>query len=675
MLDWLARDAETGAILLDIRRIRDRRAFLSAARAAARTRPVVAIRAGGRLADRSGEADRALEAALRRAGILSVRRLDDFLAAAETLTRARPLRGERLAIVTNAIGPARLAADAAIEDGLTLATLSETSQAAIAASLPELKTTLDYSSIIYVGINVPIRLAEVSAMLAGVPEVDAVLAVHAPAGVDDRTAISGLVAASIAIRVPLLVAVIGETTAAAHRRLLAEAGVPVFATPEQAVHGFGYLVQDRRNRAAARELPSSRVLRRTPDAAAVRRVIEAARAVGRTALAQDETLAVIAAYFCPVMPTHQAASLDAAVEAAERIGYPVVLKPRRFSPEEGWQSGALVHGLQSADEVRVAARALLARDKSPSPMLLVQPEAGRARSLMISVHDDPMLGPVIGFGLGGLAATALNDVAVDLPPLNLTLARSLIARTRIARALNPQDGRPAEAIAEILVRVSQLIVDHPDILGLTINPLFFSEAGAVAADAWITLRPPGAPGSRLAIAPYPAELEERWTDLQGETLTIRPIRPEDAEQHGRFFARLAPEDVRFRFFSALRVLTPEMTARMTQVDYDREMAFIAVRDGSGETCGVARLLIEPGGTRAEFAVIVEPAVKGRGIAHHLMQRLLAWADARGVTEVVGQVLADNAPMLAFIRQLGFTIHRVPGEDGVVEAVRTLGGAA
>ncbi|HET9019269.1 MAG TPA: GNAT family N-acetyltransferase, partial [Acetobacteraceae bacterium] len=241
----------------------------------------------------------------------------------------------------------------------------------------------------------------------------------------------------------------------------------------------------------------------------------------------------------------------------------------------------------------------------------------------------------------------------------------------VARAPGcPVDGQVA--LADVLVRVSQLVVDFPEIDALSLDPLHAGAEGAVVERAVFRLRPAGAAPPVLAIAPYPAELT---TQAQGkdETFLIRPIRPEDATAHGEFFARLPAQDVRFRFFSALRELSPEQTARLTQVDYDREIAFIAVREATRETVGVARLVQDPSDNTAEFAIVVQPDVKGQGLATRLMECLFAWARTRGVAEIVGQVLADNAPMLGFVRHLGFTLKRAPDDETVVEARMPLGG--
>ena len=591
-LDWLSRDAGTGAILLDIRRLKDPRRFLSAARAAARLRPVVAIRAGGQLLDPSGTADAVMDAALHRSGVVTVHSLAELLAAAETLTRARTLRQEGLAIVTNAIGPAWLAADAALREGMTLATLAPETREVLRLALPTPLRSRVYRpdarasvDLVYAGVEDPVRLAEAASLLGGAAEVGCVLLVHAPTGPGDAAGMQAIAAAAKAMRVPLLVAALGETTGAAHRATLAEAGVPTFASPEQAVRGFRHLVQDRRGRAAARELPTSAVLEIAPDHAAVAAAFAAVRAAGRLELAGAQALSVLATYGIATGP-----------------------------------AGA---------------------------------HAGVAKPQRLLVDDDALFGPTLALGQG-------ESLAFDLPPLNLTLARALVARA----PGSPMEGQAA--LADVLVRVSQLVVDFPEIDALSLDPLHAGAGGAVVERAVFRLRPSGAVAPKLAIAPYPAELT---THVRGrtESYLIRPIRPEDATAHGEFFARLPAQDVRFRFFSALRELSPEQTARLTQVDYDREIAFIAVREATRETVGVARLVEDPADNSAEFAVVVQPDVKGQGLAARLMACLFAWARARGVVEVVGQVLADNAPMLGFVRHLGFTLKRAPDDETIVEA--------
>ena len=662
VLDWLSRDPGTGAILLEIKELRSRRAFLSAARAASRLRPVVALWPGMLHADPSGAADRAFEAALRRAGVLSVHSLDGLLAAAETLARAKPVCTEALSIVTNAISAGQLAADAVLRDGMQLA-----------------------GDIVHVAPDAPEHLAAYALTAAAQPNVGGVLVVHVPADSNADAVMTALTAYRTAMRVPLLVCAMGETTGAAHRHALAQAGVAVFATPEQAVHGFRHLVQDRRNRAAARELPTSAVLTVTSDRDTVRRLFARIRQADRLTAMQDEALDVLNAYGIPVVPNRVVASANDAVEAAELLGFPAVLKLRQSVRPDLRASGGLALDLHNAAEVAAAAERLSppsswpgSASPSTSPathrhpdsgtVLMVQRQATRWRELRIRVADDATFGPIISFGQGGTTADIVGDISADLPPLNLPLAHALIARSRAAATLGRfRDNPPANeaAVAEAIVRISQLIVHFPEIAELDLNPLIVDTDGVLAADAWLRLREPGDTGGGLAISPYPANLIEHWTLRDGERLIIRPVRPEDAEQHAAFFARLSPQDIRYRFFTAMRELSAEMTARLTQIDYDREMAFVAAREATGETVGVARLVSE-NEHEGEFAVIVQADMKGKGVASHLMRRLIEWARGRGMGAIVGQVLADNAPMLTFVRGLGFTVKRMVGEPDVMD---------
>jgi len=659
-LDWLSRDPGTGAILLDIRRLKNRRVFLSAARAAARLRPVVAIHAGGRLLDDgAGDAELAFEAALRRAGVLRVERLEDLLAAAETLSHARPLRTEALAIVTNAIGPGRMAADAVFRHGLGLATPAGANH-----------------GIVHVPQEQADQLVPTAAHVATAAGVGAVLVVHAPTSATDDPVTDALIETAPSFHAPLLVCAMGETTGARRRSALVRAGLTVFATPEQAVRGFDHLVQDCRNRAAARELPPSTVLSHVPDRASVRRIFAAARATGRLSLFQDEALDVLAAYSIPTVPTRTVARADDAPDAAGLLGFPIVAKLRQAVPPAARPPDALALDLHDAHAAAAAARLLIARQARPGELttrdadILIQRQVARAREFAVRVGDDATFGPVIAFGPGGTTGSALHDVAMDLPPLNLALARGLIARSRLGALLgqNLRDLPAAneDAVAAALVHISQLVVDFPEIGEIDISALFVDADGVLAADAWLRLRAADEPPGLLAIAPYPAELMEYRT-LGGEPYMVRPIRPEDAMAHGAFFSRLPPLDVRYRFFSSVRELSPEQLARLTQIDYDREMAFIAVREATSETVGVARLVRESDGRTGEFAVIVQPDAKGKGVASHLMQRLIDWAKRQGLSEVVGQVLAENHPMLGFVRSLGFTLRRLPEDPDVIEA--------
>ncbi|MEO3473873.1 GNAT family N-acetyltransferase [Roseomonas sp. CAU 1739] len=381
------------------------------------------------------------------------------------------------------------------------------------------------------------------------------------------------------------------------------------------------------------------------------------------------------------MPGRGVAGPEEAGDAAAMLGFPVVLKILSPDISRKTEVGGVALGLTSAAQVRAAAEAMAARVATLRPAarltgFLVQRQAGRAQELRLRLADDAMFGPWISFGRGGTAADIDPDDGFDLPPLNLPLAHSLIRQTRTARLLDGwRDHPPANipAIADALVRLSQIAVDFPEIEFCGINPLAADADGVLALDASLMLRPAGV-ASLLAIPPYPAELARVWRGKDGRSVLVRPIRPEDAAAHAEAFRRLTLEDVRYRFFSAMTELSAAQIARMTQIDYDREMAFVAVEhvDGAADlTVGVSRLIREPGGESGEFAVIVDPTWKGQGLARHLMERLFEWGRSVGMTEIVGQVLAENRPMLAFMRALGFGL-RVSAEDAdVMEARKVL----
>ncbi len=674
VLDYFSRDPSTTAIMMEVDRLRDPPQFFSAARAAARLRPVVAIAPGVRLPGGPQEARRnfpaALEAALSRAGVLLTFSVAEFIAAAETLTRVKPARGDALAIVTNSVAIGRLTADAATRAGLNLAELSPQTAQALALTLGSLPPP----GPIFSG-KTPIRLAEIAATLSTAPEVGGILVVHAPGGNEDDTAIEALIACAKTIKVPLLIAALGEAHGLEHRHRLSAARLACFDTPEAAIAGFRHLLRNRHNRAAARELPDSTVLRIAPDKAAVAMRIHAARADGHEVIVQDEALAIVAAYKIPVIASRHAMTPDEAAAAAAKLGFPAVVKLSHPDIPTNQFAGSVVLDLPDATAVHDAARAILLRlaqqgaDASQAGFV-VQQQAPRGTQLRIRVSDHPVLGPIIGFGPGGGDPDDVAGLAADLPPLNLTLAHALIRRAAVAPALAAHRGAPAadeDAIAATLVRVSQLIIDTPEILLLDLDPIFAHEHGAIAASARILLRPPGTARAALLISPYPSELSSRYT-AKGQTFVLRPIRPEDADAHTAMLARFSAEDMRYRFFSAMRTLPVEQVTRMTDVDYKREMAIIAVRETTQETIGVARLVCDDtDGKSAEFAVVVEPAAKGMGLGSELMRAIIAWGRTRGVVEITGQILADNAPMLAFIKHLGFTIGHIPGESDIVEA--------
>lgn len=672
VLDHLGRDPDTAAIMVEIDRLRDPRAFFSAARMAARLRPVVAIAPGLWLSDPSGGAYRATQAALGRIGVLLTASIGEFLAAAETLTRVKPVRHEGLAILTNSVSLGRLAADEAIRAGVRLATLSPESIQILSLATNQLPPA---TGPIFVGKPGKTTIADAAAMLSAAPEVGGILVVHAPTCTDDSIAIAALTACAKTVKVPLLIAAMGEETGLDHRHALSGAGLACFDSPEAAIAGFRHLLENRRNRAQARELPASVVLDVHPNRQSAIGRMSAARAEGLTQLVQDEALAVLAAYHIPVLESRHAASPEQAASVASSLGFPVVLKLSHPDVPTNQLAGSVVLNVKDAASVLTSACTMLEllAQSGANPAkagFVVQVQAMQGVILRVRVTDNPVLGPVIGFGGGGGDPDDVSHLAIGLPPLNLELAYGLIHRSEMApklRAIRGQDAIDEDALAAMLVRASQMVIDLPEILTLDIDPIFATDKGAVVASARILLRPEGQERPPLVISPYPSEMISHYT-ARGQRFLLRPIRPEDADAHAAMLSRFTPEDMRFRFFSPMKQLPIEQIVRLTDIDYMREMAVIVVHEASGQTAGVARLVRnDTDGKSAEFAVAVDKSFKKFGLGTVLMQSVIAWGKANGVQEIVGQILSDNVPMLAFIKRLGFTLQRMPDEPDVMEA--------
>jgi len=690
VLDWLSRDGATRAVLLEVSRVKDRRGFLSAARAVARGRVVVALRTAPAprpdpAADVSLPPGIVFAAALRRAGVVDVGGLEDLLDAATTLARPRRMRGDRVIVAAASPALGVLAASAARAAG---ATLAEPWQEASNALAPLLDGAAAANPLVLPPGAPTGRIGELLAHAARSGSADAAIAALAATGDGGAatSAIEALIAAQAAARgLPVIAAVPGGAEAAGLRSRLAAAGIAAFPSLEAAGRALRLLLHERRTRDAARELPPRTVIAVAPDRETVRRLLARAREAGRLTLTEDEAGAALNAYSIPTAPFRVASDPASAAEAARALGFPVVLKIRSPDLPHKTEVGGVVLDLETPDTVRAAAEAMAARvarlaSGARQEGFLVQRQIARAgrQELFLRLGRDPLFGAAIGFGQGGTAAALAGDVAVELPPLNRALADALIARSRIAPLLAGFRDHPAvdlEALRETLVRLAQLAVDFPDVLAVDVNPLAASASGVMALDAWIRITPEPASGTHhLAIAPYPAELERQVTLRNGRAVTLRPIRPEDAEAHAAFFARLSPEDVRFRFFAPIRSLSPEQIARLTQIDYDREMAIIATTGAAGdeqaETLGVVRIIRS--GEEGEFAIVVRSDVKGSGLGTELMQAGLAWARASGLRRVTGEVLAENGPMLAFVRRLGFTVTPSGHDPEVMVAVIDLG---
>ncbi|MFL6664999.1 MAG: bifunctional acetate--CoA ligase family protein/GNAT family N-acetyltransferase, partial [Rhizobacter sp.] len=634
LLDYLASDARTRSILLYMESSEAPRKFMSAARAAARNKPVIVVkagRAGGGVAAAASHtgalagSDAVFDAAIRRAGMLRVDTLQELFMAAETLARFGRNRDEALTLMTNGGGAGVMAADAAALAGIALKPLAPALREQLDAVLPP---TWSHANPIDIIGDAPVqRYTDTLRALLADRDAGAILFMHAPTAIvrsdDIARACAPLVREA---RHRLLACWLGDAAVADARNVFEDAGVAQYATPEEAVRGFGMLLTYRRNQEILTEAPTASE-NPPPDAAAARRVIERALADGRDMLDELEAKAVLRAYGIPVVPTVEVGpDPEEAAAAARSGGFPSVLKI--LSPDISHKSdvGGVRLDLRDQNEVRAAAAEMLQRVRERRPEarisgFTVQAMVQRplAQELIVGASIDPSFGPVLLFGQGGTAVEVVADRAIALPPLNRALASELVSRTRVARLLEGyRDHRPADfdAINDVLVAVSQMLADLPQLAELDINPLWADHQGVIARDARLRVkREPCAGAERFAIMPYPADLAET-VSWRGRTLLLRPIRPEDEAQHLAFIGQLAPEDIRLRFFNTRRELPRSELARLVQIDYAREMAFVALDrrpDGSSETLGVVRAVADPDNVEAEFGIIVRSDLKGQGL--------------------------------------------------------------
>ena len=692
LLDHLASDAATRSILLYIESIEAPRKFMSAARAAARNKPVIVVKAG-----RAGQGVRAaashtgalagsdivFDAALRRAGTLRVDTLQDLFVAAETLAHLRTDRDNVLLLMTNGGGAGVMAADAAALAGVPLPDLAASTLARLEATLPP--TWSGGNPVDIIG-DAPVhRYVDTLETLIADPANGAVLFMHAPTAIVPSIEIARACAPLVRAAPGRVMACwLGDAAVAEARAVFVAAGAADYSTPEEAVRACAMLATFRRNQELLLETPTATEYA-APDVAAAQAIVARALAARRSMLDEFEAKEMLRAYRIPIVPTVAVEPLpEAAVRAAGQIGYPVAIKI--LSPEISHKSdaGGVALDLADAPAVRSASDEMLGRIARARPDaritgFTVQQMVRRPFSveLIVGASVDPLFGPVLLFGQGGTAVEVIADRAVALPPLNRILAADLVSRTRVSKLLGGYRNHPEarlQAIHDVLIAVSQMLADLPQIAELDINPLWADAEGVLALDARIRLdagEPAGA--ARFAIAPYPVDLCET-VDWRGEQIVVRPIRPEDEPQHRAFVERLDPNDLRLRFFYARRDLPRSELARLTQIDYAREMAFIAVRREAAqdeETIGVARAISDPDNVEAEFAIIVRSDLKGRGLGHLLLTRLIDYLGSRGTQRMVGQVLRENQAMRKLAADAGFTADAAGSNADSVRLVKVL----
>ena len=707
VLDFLASDPQTQSILVYLEGIGSARRFMSALRSAAIAKPVVVLKAGRRLAGNEAAqthsaatvgSDEVFDAALRRAGAVRVRSFVELFSAAKCLaSRYRPV-GARLAIVTNGGGPGVLAADWVNEIGLKLGRLSPMTIAGLKPLLPDVASVSDLIDVSEDA--TPEHYVAAIRAAAADKDVDGLLAIHSPkAGVDPvavAKAVAGLLSTTYK---PLLSCWMGDASVAGARVLLNDAGIASFRTPEAAVGAFGNIATFYENQRLLQQTPPPLSTLAQPDIEGARLLIESVVAERRKVLTEMESKTLLSSFHVPVTQTILARSPTEAMMIATQLGFPVALKID--SPDIVHKSDVqgVALNLMSGTSVRETYADMMDRVARLAPHARINgvtvqkmARARRGREVSVGVVTDDPFGPVIVFGAGGVMIELIADRAMELPPLNQFLARRLIERARVSETLAEWRGAAAvdvSALEQVLLRVSEMVCALPQLREMDINPLIVDEHGAVAVDARIVVDGGpqaglGAPGqfAHLAILPYPSRFEQQLTLRGGGTCLLRPIRPDDAQMLQDLVRGLSPESRYFRFVSSFNELPATMLSRFTLIDYDREMALVAVvRDRtSGEDgafteidriVGVSRYVITPDQHSCEFSLVVAEDMKGRGLGSRLMESIMEAARERGLAEIVGLVLRSNAPMLKLMQGMGFEVKRFDEDPDFVKVTHAL----
>jgi acetyltransferase len=695
-LDYLVSDPKTKAILLYIEGINDSRRFMSALRAAARIKPVIALKVGRHAAGAEASmshtgalvgSDETFSAALSRSGVLRVETVGQLFAAAKALSSLH-YRGasERLVIVTNGGGPGVMAADRATDQGIELSSLSGETMARLNEVLPSVWSHGNPVDII--GDAPPERYQQAIDICLEDSDVDGVIVILTPQAMTAPTEVAKAVIESARkSKKPIMTSWMGGGQVEAARELFLQARVPDFGTLENAVDAFSYLARYNRNQRLLLQTPARLTTgRESPDSDGARLIIEAVLKEQRDILTEPESLAVLTAFGIPTVRNAVARSANEALIVAESIGFPIAMKVFSSDISHKSDAGGVRLNIGSAQEVRGAYKQLLEQVAQRVPDAKIEGvtiekmyRSSNGRELMVGIIRDPVFGPVISFGSGGTAVEVMGDSAISLPPLNHRLTRDLIKRTKVSKLLGEFRNMPAvdmDKLIDALLAVSSMACELPWIKEMDINPLIVDENEVVAVDARIVVaypKPSTDPYHHLAIHPYPAHLARTVQLNDGTDIVIRPIRPEDAEIEAQFIRDLSDEARYFRFMNSLQELSQEMLVRFTQIDYHNEMALIAVTmtDAGEEQIGVARYTTNLDKTSCEFALVVSDQWQSRGIAHHLMRNLMDVARDRDLERIQGQVLSKNSRMLDLMTSLNFSISNDPDDTAVKRVERRL----
>jgi acetyltransferase len=629
--------------------------------------------------------DDVFDAAMRRAGVLRIRDFHDFFTATATLGSGVRVKGRRVAIVSNAGGPGTIAADRATDRWLQLSGLDEQTERRLQDVLPP---NVAAGNPVYVRGEVdPGQFAAATGLCLEDANVDAVVAILTPhAQRDPQEFAAALVAEVAKHRKPVFTCWLGGESIAASRKLFAEHKVPSYTTPEAAVDAIAALALHASNQEQLLQVPEPLACATAPDRSAAQRVIDGALAAGQEWLDPAESKAVLAAFEIPILRSRAATTVDEAASVAEQIGYPVAMKILSPDIPHKTDVGGVRLNLADQDNLRKVHALMMdsvahARPDARIEGVLIEPmfRHRHGRELMIGVVRDPVFGPAISFGLGGTLVEVIRDRAVALPPLNAYLVRDLIRRTRAGQALQPLRGMPAAnepAVEEILLRVSELVCEMPDIGAIDLNPVVVTDEGAMVMDARIGVSrssPAARPYQHVAIHPYPSGLVQRIELQGGVPATIRPIRPEDAAIESAFVHGLSEQSKFLRFMFTLHDLSPGMLSRFTQIDYDRELALVGVvesPDGE-EQIGVARYITLEDGETCEFAIVVGDAWQGMGLARQLFGALIDAARDTRLKVMTGVTLRENSRMLELARANGFRLKTDEDDPSLVQMILEL----
>ncbi|NCP40306.1 MAG: bifunctional acetate--CoA ligase family protein/GNAT family N-acetyltransferase [Rhodoferax sp.] len=691
VLDFLASDSQTHSIVIYMEGITNARRFMSALRAAANAKPVVVLKAGRKPAGNraalthSGTivgSDDVFDAALRRAGAVRVRSFVALFSAAKCLASRYKPTGRRLAVITNGGGPGVLAADWASEIHLNIGTLTADQVDALRPIMPPQATFSDLIDVSEDAGPEQYRAAIEAANAAA--QIDGILVIYSPKiGVDGDAIAKAIANFNRHVSKPLLTCWMGDASVGESRVLLNDAAIPTFRTPEAAVGAFGNLASFYQNQQLLQQTPPPLSDLADPDVEGARLLIESVLAERRRVLTEMESKALLAAFHIPVTKTLLARSANEAMMIATQLGFPVALKID--SPDISHKSDVQGVALNILNAVGVRDTFLdmmqnVARQQPNARIngVTVQNMSNqrRGREVCVGVVTDEPFGPVIAFGAGGTMIELINDRTMELPPLNQFLARRMIERSRVAETLEAWRGALAadvEALEQILLRVSEMVCELPQLREMDINPIIVDESGALAVDARIVVdnvAPSMRHYNHLAILPYPSRHEQICPMAGGGEYLVRPVHPDDAQMLQHFVRKLSPESRYFRFVSSMQELPATMLSRFTLIDYDREMALVALvteesTDAQGNTVetsrivGVSRYITNPDRSTCEFSLVVADEFKGKGLGSRLMLSIMDFAREKGLTEIEGLVLANNPNMLKLMKGLGFAIKPFP----------------